>query len=336
VVVATSTLDRDDAVAAIAQRCGVGVVRGSEQDVLSRFVTALDEFPASTVVRLTADCPLTDPAVVAAVLDRHHEAEADYTSNVLPRSFPKGLDVEVMSAVALRTADREATEAAEREHVTPFLYRRPERFRLVNLDSTLAAGDERWTVDTADDLERVRAILATIGDPLADWQTFLAAFGRTAPVPAAGTVVLRPARSDDRDFVLAVRNESESVRWSISGSTVAPRDHGAWFTAVLDDPGRRMRIAEVDGRRVGFARVDVEGGTGSVSIALAPDARGRGLGRAVLAALVDDVHADCQLRELVASVHADNVRSLHAFTAVGWAEIGPDAAPGFLRLVRAA
>lgn len=336
VVVATSTLDRDDAVAEIADRCGVGVVRGSESDVLARFVTALDRFPAPTVVRLTADCPLTDPAIVAAVLDRHHERGADYTTNVLPRSFPKGLDVEVVSADALRTADRDATDPDEREHVTPYLYRRPERFRLANLDSTLNAGDERWTVDTAEDLERVRAILAAVGDPLADWHTLLAAFGRTALRPAPGAVVLRPARADDRDFVLAVRNEPESVRWSISRSAVGPRDHAAWFTAVLDDPGRRLRIAELDGRRVGFARVDVRSGVGAVSIALAPDVRGRGLGRAVLAALVDDVHADCQVRELVASVHSANARSLGAFTAVGWAEIGPDEAPGYVRLARAA
>ena len=147
-VVATSTLARDDAIAEVAAAGGTPVVRGPEADVLERFLVALRTYPADTVVRLTGDCPLSDPGIIGEVVALHHERGADYTSNVFPRTFPKGLDVEVVSADALRTAAAEATDAAEREHVTPYLYRHPERFRLANLRSGLGLGDERWTVDT--------------------------------------------------------------------------------------------------------------------------------------------------------------------------------------------
>ena len=130
VVIATSTLDRDDAVVEIAFDAGRQVVRGSELDVLDRFAGALLTHPADHVVRLTADCPLADPVLVESVLARHLDRGADYTSNVFPRTFPRGLDCEVMTADALRAADAEAIDPAEREHVTPFLYRRPERFAL--------------------------------------------------------------------------------------------------------------------------------------------------------------------------------------------------------------
>ena len=91
-VVATSTLDRDDAVVEVAFDAGCQVVRGSEADVLERFTDALAVFPADHVVRLTADCPLADPVLIEAVLARHLDRGADYTSNVFPRTFPRGLD----------------------------------------------------------------------------------------------------------------------------------------------------------------------------------------------------------------------------------------------------
>ena len=159
-VVATSTLARDDAVADVAHDAGRQVVRGSESDVLDRFATALDAHPADHVIRLTADCPLADPVLVEAVLARHLDRGADYTSNVFPRTFPRGLDCEVMTAAALRTAHAEAADAVEREHVTPFLYRRPERFQLANMRNDVALGRESWTVDTRADLEFVRTIVA--------------------------------------------------------------------------------------------------------------------------------------------------------------------------------
>lgn len=160
IVVATSVEASDDVLAQTLGTANVPVHRGDLADVLGRFVGALDAFgPADAVVRLTADCPLADPAVIDATVDRFRAANADYASNVVePRTFPKGLDVEVMRAQALRQAAAETLDPYDREHVTPFLYRNPERFRLAGYAQDASEGEVRWTVDRPDDLAFVRAV----------------------------------------------------------------------------------------------------------------------------------------------------------------------------------
>jgi spore coat polysaccharide biosynthesis protein SpsF len=176
VVVATTVLSRDDGIVELAASLGVRTVRGSEEDVLGRFALALDTYPAETVVRLTADSPLIDPDIVKQVLLRHRITGADYTSNTLVRTFPDGLDVEVLESAALRESAREATDPYEREHVTAFVYRRPDRYRLASVRSSSDAGSVTWTVDTRSDLERVRAIVDQLDDPAsARWCDILAA-----------------------------------------------------------------------------------------------------------------------------------------------------------------
>jgi spore coat polysaccharide biosynthesis protein SpsF len=152
-VVATSTGAEDDPLAAYCEGLGAPVFRGPLDDVLGRFAAAAEAFgPAEAVVRLTADCPLADPEVVDEVVRTHLASGADYTSNVLPnRTFPKGLDVEAVRTEALLSAAREAADPYEREHVTPFLYRRPERFRIASVERSPSLADLRWTVDTPED-----------------------------------------------------------------------------------------------------------------------------------------------------------------------------------------
>lgn len=322
-VVATSDLDRDDTVAEVADAAGAAVVRGPEADVLGRFGSVLDRFPAETVVRLTADCPFADPEIVTAVLDHHRDHGDDYTSNVAPRTYPIGLDVEVAAATALRDAIREATDPAEREHVMPFLYRRPERFHLGNVRS----GEDdlahlRWVVDTADDLEHARRIAAHFApDTRFGWREILAAFDER---PSATGLRLRLATAADSDRLLAWRNDPAAIRWSVTGSAVERAEHATWFATRLDDPGCRLWIAEVDGEPVGQVRIDVADGIGTVSLAVAPSYRGRGLAPALLMALIDEVATEVQVTGLRAIVHPDNVRSVRAFTTAGFTEAGTE------------
>jgi spore coat polysaccharide biosynthesis protein SpsF len=160
VVVACSTEPDDDPLAAEIDRLGVGVHRGPLQDVLARFVGALDAFgPAEHLVRLTGDCPLTDPELIDAVISLHLERGTDYAANTpAHRTYPKGLDVEVMRASCLRRAAAEGLEPYEREHVTPYLYRHPELFDLAFLSQDADEGEVRWTVDRPDDLAFVQAV----------------------------------------------------------------------------------------------------------------------------------------------------------------------------------
>jgi len=159
-VVATSTDASDDALAEVVRRQGTQVHRGPLDDVLARFVGALDAFgPAEYVVRLTGDCPLADPQVIDATLAHVLDAGVDYGSNTPPhRSFPKGLDVEMMTADALRLAATRAATVEEREHVTWALHQRPDLYRQAFLSQTAEEGDVRWTVDYADDYRFVCAV----------------------------------------------------------------------------------------------------------------------------------------------------------------------------------
>jgi len=158
IVVATSTEAGDDAIAAEAARLAVGCHRGPLDDVLGRFVGALAAAGSpKTFVRLTADCPLVDWRLIDRCIAAHAAAGADYTHNTPGWTFPKGLDVEVCETQALLRADREGRDAYEREHVTPYLYRHPERFRIekVTRDPPLRY---RWTVDTPEDFAFVTRV----------------------------------------------------------------------------------------------------------------------------------------------------------------------------------
>lgn len=151
IVVATSTRPDDDPLADYIASLGVGVFRGDLDDVLGRYHAALQAHgrPAH-LLRLTADCPFADPEVIDLCIRRHLETEADITHNSVGRTYPKGLDVEVVRASALDAAFAEAVDRYDREHVTPFIYARPQRFRELSITHD-PPERWRWTVDTAQD-----------------------------------------------------------------------------------------------------------------------------------------------------------------------------------------
>ena len=284
-VVATSDLPQDDPVAELAAAKGVAAVRGSESDVLDRYLTALDRFPSDVVVRLTADCPLSDPAVIHAAIDLRADRQADYASNSLVRTYPVGLDVEVMAATALREAAAEATDRPEREHVTPFIYRRPERFRLATLRIGESLAGERWTVDTPADLERVRSIVARLDDPrTAGWREMLAVAPRTATEP--GVIVMRPASEDDEPTMAALtaKPAAASLGAGAPAREVAPG---------MDDVSCRTWIFSRGSDPVAWAQVAVVGGVGR----LTGRAAGPDLVAPTLACLRAALATDFQVRE---------------------------------------
>lgn len=163
VVLAIPEGTADDPLEAAARAQGVRVLRGHPTDVLSRYRAAAQLANADAIVRVTADCPLLDPAVSAAVVARFHAGGADYVSNIHPPTFPDGYDTEVMTRAALEAAWREAGDPYEREHVTPFIWKQPKRFRVVNVADAEDRSSWRLTLDTAEDLERLRALWSRLG-----------------------------------------------------------------------------------------------------------------------------------------------------------------------------
>lgn len=157
-VVATSVDMIDDGIEALCQSTDVLCFRGSREDVLDRFVRAMRAYQADRVVRLTGDCPLSDPGLIDRVVHFHVEGGFDYSSNIDPPTFPDGLDVEVVGAEVLEDAWREATMTSEREHVTLWIRRHARRFRIGYVVDDVDRSCLRWTVDEPADLDFVRTV----------------------------------------------------------------------------------------------------------------------------------------------------------------------------------
>jgi spore coat polysaccharide biosynthesis protein SpsF (cytidylyltransferase family) len=157
-VVATSTDPSDDRLAALCRDAGIDCFRGSLDDVLDRFVEAARPYSPDAVVRLTGDCPLADPILIDQIVGRFLDSELDYLSNSEPPTYPDGLDVEVVRFACLQAARCEAVLPSQREHVTPFIRRQPDRFRVANHVREQDLSYLRWTVDEPEDFEFVRRV----------------------------------------------------------------------------------------------------------------------------------------------------------------------------------
>jgi spore coat polysaccharide biosynthesis protein SpsF len=158
IVVATSTDTTDDELVQVLYSAGVEVRRGPLQDVFERFALLIDEFKPETIVRMTADCPLTDSGVIDKVIASHLSSRADYSSNTLNPTFPDGLDIECFSNIAFKKLRNLELSEPEREHVTMGFYSRPDTFSLNSITQQQDLSSLRWTVDVQEDLDFVRIV----------------------------------------------------------------------------------------------------------------------------------------------------------------------------------
>lgn len=163
VVVATPDGAEDAPLRAAIEAGGVAVAAGPTEDVLRRYAIAARSAGADVIVRITADCPLLSPEVSGLVVARFLEGDVDYASNTLERSWPRGLDTEALSRSTLDELDASATEAYEREHVTPGAWQHPERFRLGSVRNDVDLSALRLTVDTDEDFRLVEAVFEACG-----------------------------------------------------------------------------------------------------------------------------------------------------------------------------
>jgi spore coat polysaccharide biosynthesis protein SpsF len=165
VCVATTAEADDEPIRRWAREAGVPCYSGSVDDVLARILGAARAVGAAAVVRVTGDCPLIDPQVVAEAVDAYRRERPDYVSNRLHGyTYPDGYDVEVVGTSVLEEVARSTSEPVDREHVTPFIYRYPERFRLLGVEAQgpLRRPDLHLSVDHEEDLALVRAVVEAL------------------------------------------------------------------------------------------------------------------------------------------------------------------------------
>lgn len=174
-VVATGRDAADDAIEAWCRQHNIACVRGSEADVLDRYHQAARRHAADLVVRVTADCPLLDPALLDDVASALATAQPPvaFAANTIARSYPRGLDVEAMWAEDLARLHRVALEPYYREHVFPYAHEHPEEFPHVSLRDGTDRSWMRWTVDTPEDLAFVRCVAAALQPDDTDWHVVL-------------------------------------------------------------------------------------------------------------------------------------------------------------------
>ncbi|MBI3334885.1 MAG: glycosyltransferase family protein [Candidatus Portnoybacteria bacterium] len=154
IVIATSTNLKDDAIAALCKKRGIKCFRGSLDDVLDRYYQCAKKFSLARICRITADCPLIDPKIIDRAASIYANGKYDYVSTSYPLStFPDGLDVEIFSFEALEKAWHEAKLPSEREHVTPYIWKHPNLFKIHAIKNKEDLSSYRWTLDEERDYE---------------------------------------------------------------------------------------------------------------------------------------------------------------------------------------
>ena len=179
-MIATSTSPADDAIESFARQMGVPLFRGDEDDVLSRYAGAATASGAEMIVRVTADCPLLDPALVDRVVDALRAAvpRAAFAATTIVRSFPRGLDVEAMWAADFRRLEQRARQPYHREHVFPYAYEHPQDFPHISIADGEDRSWMRWTVDTPDDHAFVTRVLTHLSPTQTAWRQVVALIER--------------------------------------------------------------------------------------------------------------------------------------------------------------
>lgn len=246
-IVAISDLPADSEIEEIARANDAATVRGPSDDMLARFVEVIADYPAEHLVRVTADSPFIDHHLVSEVVSAHLSSGADYTSNTLLRTHPRGLDVEVIRSDALLDAAEQASDESERSGVTTYVKRRPANYKL---QAVLAAGDYEdhdWMVTDASSITRLTSLLNSAGgETTTPWNELIA---HDKPLLSDDPVTLRVAR--------------DNVASSLSG---LPATLGHLPDPLpLGDAARRSWGVWTDNTLVGAVTVSITNGWGTLA-----------------------------------------------------------------------
>jgi spore coat polysaccharide biosynthesis protein SpsF len=188
IVVATSTAPEDDAIAALARSMESECYRGPLNDVAARLTQAAQGAGFDAFVRANADSPLLDSALIGQAFELYGKDDCDLVSNVFPRSFPKGMSVELIQLAAMQRILQSTADAQDREHVTRFAYANPGRFRILSFTAARPRPELQLSIDTREDFERIEACVLRLGTRAvhAGWEEIASCLEETISVRMQG------------------------------------------------------------------------------------------------------------------------------------------------------
>ncbi len=338
IVIATTTNAEDDPVAALCKDMQVPVFRGDEMDVLGRYAGAAREFDASAIIRLTADCPMMDPALIDQAVSGFQNGDFDFFTNSLDRTYPDGLDIEIFTRDTLEITDREADLPFQREHVTPYMrtgfYEDVPTgdFSVGQMKGPADFSHLRWTVDYPEDLRRVRAYVRQLPDGFG-WLDAVALATRVpellgdTPDKALDRPVLRKASQDDDRLLFDWVNHPDSLNGKLHTETEIDWDtHVGWLRKQLNDPDTAIWIAEVAEKPVGQVRVEKRQSGLEVDVFLAQEARGAGVACQMIEVAASECAGLWPEVPMIARVRPGNMPSRRLFARAGFglARVMPD------------
>ena len=336
VVVATTINTSDDLIVELCEKLKVDIFRGDEDDVLGRFCGAAEVAEAEIVIRLTADCPMIDPDVIDEVVSAFSINNHDYLSNTIDRTYPDGLDIEVMSIDALREAHKKAVAPFLREHVTPYISgRRPDLgagdFRVGQIRFVADFSHIRWTLDTKEDLQRIRSLVSKLPEDY-NWLQALSIatqepdlLGNMIDGQTTEVLSLRLAVASDVKLLFEWVNTPSSLKnKEKSSAPIEWSDHQNWLNKRLNNPNVRIWIVERSKQAIGQARVEYDNNKLLIDIFIDSLFRGNDYGLKALKLLIKQCQVTYPGVPLHAIIKNENYPSLNLFRRAGFQEVSND------------
>ena len=336
VVVATTINASDDLIVELCEKLKVDIFRGDEDDVLGRFCGAAEVAEAEIVIRLTADCPMIDPDVIDEVVSAFSIYNHDYLSNTIDRTYPDGLDIEVMSIDALREAHKKAVAPFLREHVTPYISgRRPDLgagdFRVGQIRFVADFSHIRWTLDTKEDLQRIRSLVSKLPE---DYRWLQALSIATREPDLLGNMIdgqtteilsLRLAVASDVKLLFEWVNTPSSLKnKEKSSAPIEWSAHQNWFNKRLNNPNVRIWIVEQNKQAIGQVRVEYDNNKLLIDVFIDSLFRGNDYGLTALKLLIKQCQVTYPGVPLHAIIKNENYPSLNLFRRANFQEVSND------------
>ncbi|MGL5574108.1 MAG: GNAT family N-acetyltransferase [Sarcina sp.] len=325
IVIATTDRKQDDSIVNLLIEKNIAFYRGSENDVLERYYWAAKRSKADIIVRITSDCPLIDYKIIDKMLIEYKKNNFDYYSNTITRTFPRGLDVEIFSLKSLEIAYENANLDFEREHVTPYIWKRKNKFKIGQYLDTVDNSNIRVTLDTREDfivmkdiyekfykdeginIHRVIKYLNELGDKVANYEI--------EQKDIQQKVYLRSVQEEDINFLLELRNDLEVRKNSFNEEILTLEKHLKWFKNR--DLEQNKYYLLTDGiYKIGSVYL-LKGEQGNeISYMIHKDFRGMGYGKLIINMIENEIDG-----ELIAKVKKENYISNKIFEKLGYSKL---------------